>query len=590
MVKKWWESETGEVNRSVFSYVAEVERVQFDLFDRFEKLSALYDPLDANSVGGNGMQSLVSENVIASNVDTVTAAVASSEIRARFMTDDGDWGTQRRARHLEWYADALVDLHDVRAKCVAAFKDGALKGTGLIKVFIDAFDRIKIERVLVDDIIVDNNEVRASTPRQIHQRMIVGRDQLAAAFPQYADEIESLSSPTKFHGMRRLWADYRPVDRDDIVVIESWRLPIGLKGRKGYVPGRRTITIEGLDLIDEPYHKDFFPFAKFTWSQRDRGWYGIGLAERIAGHQRALNKMNWQVDRQLDQHAVPTTYVRLADANLAVRTTNRAGTIVPIKGDYPQTVIPQAVSAETYRRLDSVKMSASHESGVSMMASHATKPAGLDSGAALREYRDATTQRFSLQERAFEQLFLDVVWLLLDACKDLGKDAPEVFQKSKHGPKKIKWSDVDMAEVKVQIAAANNLTKTPAGRTQLALEWAQAGVISVDEARGLMRHPDTERSMSLYTAALDDIERCIEEMLDGNVLVPEPYQNIKMGLWRVQQSYLKSCSDGAPEDIKELLRQWLVQAAWIQSQAEQAMAPPEAAGMTGAGVAPVQSL
>ncbi len=41
------------------------------------------------------------------------------------------------------------------------------------------------------------------------------------------------------------------------------------------------------------------------------------------------------------------------------------------------------------------------------MTAQAAKPGGLDSGVALREYRDQTTQRFAIQEKAFETLKLD---------------------------------------------------------------------------------------------------------------------------------------------------------------------------------------
>jgi hypothetical protein len=605
--RPWWQAEKGDVHTLVMPYVQEVERVQSDFFDRLVKIAALYDPTEQSALDGRGVQALVSENVIASNVDTVTAIVAAAEIRVRFMTDDGDWSTQRRARHLGHYADGLNRQLDLDPVCVQAFKDGALKGTGLVKVYTDEFGEIRVERTLVDDIIVDQGEARVGAPKQLHQRMLVSAESLKAAFPDDADAIDVAVSSSN----RRDWADYRPVENDEVVAIESWKLPMGKRDAKGYVPGRRTITISGVDLVDEEYHKHCFPFAVFRWSARDKGWYGIGLGERLAGHQRLINKTNWQVDRAIDQAAVPTTYVSMADANIAVKTVNRLGSIAVTKsGQAPVTVTPPAVSAEVYRRQEVVKASAFEESGVSRMAAQSMKPGGLDSGAALREYRDATTQRFAQQEKGFERLKLDVMLLVLDCCKDLGESAPTVIRKSKHGPKAIEWGDVDMGEVRVQIAAASALSKTPAGRLQLALEWAQAGVISQDEARRLMQHPDTERAMSLYTAALDDIERCIEEVLDGEVLVPEPYQNLKMGLWRFTQAYLKACADGAPEEIKEAMRQWLVQAAWVESKASAAAAavmpadpmmdpamagmPPPAGGlppmdpgaaMTGAGVA-----
>lgn len=586
----WWNAEEGDVNKRVFAYVSEVERVQSDFFDRLVKIASLYDPSEGSALDGRGVQSLVSENVIASNVDTVTAIIAATEVRARFMTDDGDWSTQRRAKHLEWYADALSKKLEAHTACVDAFKDAALKGTGLVKVYVDEFDVVRLERVIVDDIIVDQGEARVGPPRQMHQRMVVSAEALKGMFPGEEAETAIDAALKGGSGMndRREWADYRPIETDEVVCIESWRLPSGKRGSKGYRPGMRAITIDGFDLLVEKYHKTSYPFAVIRWCKRDKGWYGIGLGERLAGHQRATNKMNWQVDRTLDQNAVPTTYVSMADANIAVKTVNRLGSIAVTKsGQAPVTVIPPAVSGEVYRRQEVIKASSFEESGVSRMAAQSMKPGGLDSGAALREYRDATTQRFALQEKAFERLYLDAIWLVLDCCKDLGASAPPVIRRSKFGARHIEWADVDMGEVRVQIAAASNLAKTPAGRTQLALEWAQAGVVSLDEARRLMQHPDTERSMSLYTAAMEDIERCAEEILDGEILVPEPYQNLKMGLWRFQQIYLKACADGAPEDVKEGLRQWMTQAAWIESQAAAAQPAPTGVMPAGPGADPM---
>jgi hypothetical protein len=581
----WWKAKKGEVHTRVMDHVAEVERVQISIYDRFVKLAALYDPIDPDAASG-AQQAQITENVIASNIDTVHAAIAANEVRARFMTDDGDWSTQRTARHLEWYAEGLAKLLDVHQATRKGFKAGALKGTGITKVYVDAFNRIRVEPTLADDIVVDEAEVRAGAPRQMQQRLIVDSEVLKASFPGNDEAIDAASKAGDSFGSGRFWANYRPLRHGEVVCVESWYLPIGVEDMDGYQVGRRTITIDGADLLDEDWSKPFFPFAVFRWTEKTVGWYGIGLAERITGHQRAINKMNWQVDRQLDQHAVPTTYVRMADAGLAVKTTNRAGSIAVYKSDVPVTVIPQAVSPETYRRREDVKNSAFEESGVSRMAAQSMKPAGLDSGVALREYRDQTTQRFSQQEKAFERFYLDTIMLVLDCAKDLDKDAPIIVRKSKHGPKKIPWSKVDMGEVRVQIVAASTLSKTPAGRIQTVMEMAAAGVVSLDESRRLTEHPDLESAMSLYTAAIEDAERCIEEILDGATLTPEPYQNLKILIWRGQMHYLKARDDGAPEDVLENLRQFIVQAAYIHGLAE---APAQDMAMSAGPVGPTDS-
>lgn len=580
----WYTAEEGEVHSDLFDYVSEVESVQSDVFTRFVALACLYDPNDREgSIGAtwergsgpfSGPDGYVSENLIASNVDTVASIIAPNQPRARFMTDDGDWSTQRRARRLEFYAEGLVKKLDVYNHTTRAFKDAALKGTGMIKVFPDHDSKkICVERVLIDDIIVDEAECRTGKPMQMHHRLFVSKEALKARFPDHEEEIERAQSGTSGTESWRRWTDHRPMERDVIVAVESWKLPIGCKGTDAYVPGRWTVCVDGADLQDEKYHEDRFPFARIVWSDRTTGWYGLGLAERITGHQRTLNKLHWQIDRQLDQHAVPTTYVSQADARLAVVNTNRAGTIVPIKGRPPVTVIPHAVSPETYQRAQVVKDSSYEESGVSRLAATSKKPGGLDSGAALREYRDQTTQRFAIQEQAYEQLVLDVIWLVLSAAKDLGKDAPVIWHKARSGVKKIEWAKVHMSDVKLSMAAASTISRTPAGRMQTVLEWAQAGIVSQDEARRLMSHPDLERSMSLYNAALEDIERCIEEVLEGEQLVPEPYQNLKMGVWRFQMAYLKAVADGAPEEVLESLRQWITQAAFVLVPRPQAPGP-----------------
>lgn len=578
----WYLASEGKCHRPVFDYVAAVERRQSATFDRFLKLEALYDPNYAGSPFTDSYQSglgVVTENVIASNIDTVTAAVASTEVRARFMTDDADWSIQRQAIWLEWYAGGLATLLDVPAKCRAAFKSAAKKGTGLIKVYADSFDEIVVEEVQVDDVIVDDMETcDGAAPKQLHhRRRNVDRDALKSQFPGFDAEID------RAHRGGRNWRTWsgRALGNDDsdgLSVLESWRLPIGRRGRDGYRAGRHTICIDGLDLLDEEYHKTRFPFARIVWGERTGSWYGISGAERIAGIQRALNKRNWQIDRALDQGASRTTYVRPADANLAVKTVNTIGSIAVIKGDYPKTELPPIVNSETYASRVEMKTSAFEEFGVSRLAAQSVKPSGIDSGVALRELRDQTTQRFAPQEKALEALNLDVVWLVLDVCKDLGSAAPSVMRRTRFGARKLDWSMVDMRDLRVQIAAASTVSRTPAGRIQTVLEWAQAGIITIDESRRLMRHPDLEREMSLYTSAIESVDHALEEIKDGNVVMPEPFDNLEMIKVRGNREYLKVRDLGAPEEVLEGIRQYVVQATWMAESAKPAAVPPAVSG------------
>lgn len=565
----WWGCPTGKVHDQVIQYVKSVDVAQGHLINKFLRCAALYDmqargprsTVDVSTLVGGRMH----VNALAGAVDTVSAQIATTDIRATFDTDGADWGEQRRARHREWYAEAIGKLLNVPQKCQRGFKAGAAtKGTALNKVYIDAFDQIQVDSVKVDDVVVDELECRNGPPRQMHHRVPIDRETLKSQFPDSVKEIDAASSSMGAHP--RMWAGYRPLERNEVMVLESWRLPLGTPKHARYKSGRHTIVIEGATLLDEEWHKPFFPFAVMVWEEPVEGWYGIGLVERNVGTQVALNRRNLQIERQNDQGAFPTTWIPLADANLRnqVVTQNAIGTLAVYRGATPpKTEIPQAVSQQTYQDADRLESKIFENSGVSRMASQAVKPAGIETGVALREYRDQTTQRFAMQEKRYERFFLDTIVLVLDCCKDLGKDAPTMSRRTRFGGRKLEWAKVDMTDVRIQIGAASTLSRTRAGRMQTVIEWAQAGIISQDDARRLMDHPDLERAMSLYTAAIENVEHCLEEIADGNIVMPEPFMNLKLLVWRAQQEYLNWSADGAPEEILEALRALIVQAAWM---------------------------
>jgi hypothetical protein len=93
-----------------------------------------------------------------------------------------------------------------------------------------------------------------------------------------------------------------------------------------------------------------------------------------------------------------------------------------------------------------------------------------------------------------------------------------------------------MGDAEGAARAASNLGRTPSGRIQFVIELAQAGIISTDSTRRLLKHPDLESELSLYTAALENVEHCLDEIADGRTVMPEPMMNLDMAVWRGQWS------------------------------------------------------
>lgn len=573
----WHKAKKGEAWRAVFDQAREIEQRQSAIYDRFYKLECLYNPEKNREMAQGGRMRRIEENVIATNVDTVAAVVAATEIRPRVQTDGADWQTQRTARELELYGEDMLKEHEVHQKCHRNFHAAAKIGTGANFVFAKNGKPV-VERVLASCVLVDDRECEfGEMPKTLYRvHPAASKDELIAEYPKFKDEIERCSATSSERRRRSGQAL-----ADDITVIESWRRQCGK------VPGRYVKCVNGVDLEDKPYKKPYFPCDKIVWSEQDDSWYGISLGERIMGQQGALNHRNWVIQKGLTKNVSMTTWVSPADANVRAQSVSDLGAIAVIRGERPTTVAPPMVNAELYKSREDLKASAGEESGVSRMAAYATKPPGIESGVAMREFRDITTQRFATQEKAYENHVLGTLFLLLEVCKELGAAAPTMTRKAAFGGGTIKWKDVDLGDVRVQLAAASTLARTPAGRQQTVLEWAQAGVISMDEARRLMRHPDLERSMSLYTAALESVEADLYLISKGEARVPGPFQNHKMCVWRGQAQALLWERDNAPESVLEDIRQYVVIAAWYISQAE---TPSPTANMNAAaidqGVAP----
>lgn len=588
----WWKADDGKVHETLLPYVRTVEQRQSEFFERFAMYEAHYDPNGkaAEWADAGYLRKLrgIKENVVAVTVDTARASLAATEIRARFMTDDADFDTQMRADDLELYTEQIGKTAKIGDACRAAFFACAKKGTGLIKVYADEDKCLHVEPVMVDNVIVDDRECKnGAPPRSFHVRLEdFDRDQLIQQFPGFEDKIDRATQQQS----RSLWRG--PVNmgetRNDVLVIESWRLPMGKKpdgweemsekDRKAsrYVPGRHVICIEGADLLDEEWHKPRFPFSVIRWSEREASWYGIGLAERIIGHQRVLDKRNHQRDRQLDL-ATPVLHVSHIDADIGRKVQRtEIGNVVAYKGAEPKMVVPTVIGNEIANDRHDAKASAMQEIGLPDIATRGVKAPGVESGAALRELKDQNSQRFSMQEKAFEALWLDVVELMLDVCKDLGDDAPEMARQTRFGPEKIRWRDVDMDDVRVQLVAASTLARTPAGRVQTVLELTQAGLFTKDESLKLLEHPDVDATTSQYTASLKAIEEDLWLIERGRPVIPEAFVNLQMAQTYAQNRYLEDRGRGAPESVLEALRAYAIQAADL-------LAPPPAANENAMG-------
>lgn len=581
----WWLAEEDKVHERVMPYVRSLEEAQKPLTQKFLWNAVLYANcglrgLDWSLIGratGPGPQ--IGENVVQSVIDTAASKIAKNRPRPVFVTDGGDFQQQRKARGLSRFCEAIFQRQRLYDLTPESFRDGCVFGTGGVKVF-DEDDEIRIERALVGagQILVDEEECLDGNPLQIHERRFVDREIVRAMFPgkEFERAIETANTE------RRKWTSFRRLEGDQIVLVESIRLP--MFGQ----PGLRTVCIEGATLQRKPWKRSTFPWVFYRWSKPLFGFYGYSLAELLTGHQLQINRLNKRIHQILERCAVPRTYWHASDANFATKLSNEVGQQVFYRSKQPVFETPRGLGGELFAELERVWRKAFELAGISQLSATGKKPGGIDSGKGLREYNDIETERFSIQALAYEDFHLQIARRVVDVAKEMyerGKDL-KVTWRDRNLVRDIQWSEVDLDEdaYSMSLEAASLLSKTPAGRREEVMDNLAMGIFTPEDAKEHLGYTslDVERPLSLKRAAIEDAEATIERLEDEDAEfpVPDPIQQLDLCIERVKANLRKIMASGAPEEVKQRHRDWLEQADALVKRAAQAMqqhaAPPPA--------------
>ena len=543
----------------------------------------LYGNVSYRDLGGGNMaqsaktsaKNRVTLNIIQSMCDTVTARVAKAKPMATYLTTGGNWEMQRKAKRLTKFTAGQFYGSKIYEVAPRVFLDACVFGSGVMKVF-EYDGEITCERVFPDEIVVDDLEARYGNPRQMFQRKIVDKEVLSSLFPEFADQIKE-ASPIEDND-----SIYRASEQ--VECIEAWHLP----STKGAKDGRHVIAIENATLMDDSWERDGFPFAFIHWTNRLLGFWGQGLAEQLTGIQVEINRLLRNIQQQMHL-ATPKVFVESGSKISKAHINNEIWGVIEYAGTPPQFFVPKTVSGEIFSHLDRLFNRAYEIAGVSQLAAGAKKPAGLESGVALREFQDIESERFLMVAKAYEQLFLDAAAQMVDIAREVSARG-ESFEVISHGDddiEKIKWSDINLKrdEYVMKVYPTSLLPTTPAAKLQKVIEMLQAGMLSQQEARALLDYPDLAAVNDMATASQEIFNMMIERILEKGIYQPpEPYMNLAMGIQMMQSAYLRAKINSVPEDRLELFRRFIEDSIGMLA-AMQAGAQQPAMGPMGPGPA-----
>lgn len=565
---KWWDLPDAQIAASVSAVVKAIDQNQHFRNIQNLKFARLYSNKELLGLASglwdrtpskDGVSNRVTYNVIRSVTDTAASKIAKMRPRTLVLTDDGDFSLQTKAKKLSKYLEGVFYDCGIYEEAQRVFTDACVFGTGALK-FFEENGRIKVERVFIGEIIVDEAEGIHEKPRQLHQKKLIDRSLLLEMFPEHANAInQAKSASDKETGIK--------TSADQVEVIESWHLPSSVDAKDG----KHSIVIDNATLFAEDYVKDYFPFAFFRWSPRLLGFFGSGVAEELIGIQIEINKLLRNIQQSQNLAAVPRVFVENGSSVVTEHINNEIGSIIKYVGTPPVISPSPAMSPEVYQHVETLYLRAFEITGVSVMSATSRKPEGLDSGIAIREAQDIETERFAITSQRYQELFIDAANMIIDMSRDLYEDFPELEIKVK-GEKFIEtiaWKDVDMSDDSflMKVYPTSLLPTTPAGKLQKVSELIQAGFIDRKQGLALLDFPDLEEVVSRETAAFDTVKMIMESIIDkGKYISPEPFMDLDLTLQVAQTSYLKAKVRNVPEDRLELLRRFMEDIVTLQEQ------------------------
>lgn len=554
----------------------------------------LYGNMPLSTVAGANFMSLNQRStlpsdrptmsVITSCTDTIVSRLTQNRPRPLFLTDDGDYKQRKLAKQLNNFISGELYQTKAYQKGEIALRDACVFDTGVIKVLEDSYKRVSLERRLSTQILVDANEAFLGDPRQMIEMALVDRALLMALFPKYADKIMKAE---------KAYPEQSGSDRsisDQVMVIEGWRLPSGDKSGDGL---HAFACSEG-PLDDEEWDKKNFPFAFLQYVPPQVGFWGISLADRQLGNQTSINRLLMTIHKSINLVGVPRVFLEKGSKVAKATLNNEVGSIVEFTGTKPSYEVAPCVPAELYQEVNNVIQRSYQEEGISQMASEAKKPAGLNSGEAIRSYDDIQTDRLASLSRRYENFYIDLAYLIIDKAKDICErdGAYQTVYPDKGGS-----HEIDLPESKlldnpfvIQCFDVSSLPKDPSGRLQKITEMMQAGLITPQEGRRQLGFPDFEQEDNLANAGEERILQILDEIAeDGKYTPPDPFMDLPMAKTKVVQYYNLYTARKLEEKRAQMLRDFYSQVLALQGQAASAAMPQQGMAPQAAPMPPPQS-
>lgn len=526
-------------------------------------------------------------NVTQSCIDTLVSRITQSRPKPVFLTEGGDYRERKLSKNMNQFI--MGEFFRTKAYSLGeeSLRDSGILGDGLIKVF-EHNNKVALERVMETEVFVDRNDAYYGKPRNLIQMKLCDRETILALFPKEEKEVVDA---------QKAYVDSSGESQetvvDQIILVEGWHLPVPTldeeTGETILENGRHVIACSAGILLDEAWERESFPFVKLGYNPNPVGWFSQGLAEQLSGTQIEINKLLATMSQAINLIGVPRIFIDEMSKVLETAFNNNVGTIIKFRGTKPIYEVAPCVPQEMYEHLQRLVDYAYQVSGVSALSAAAKKPAGLNSGEAVRSYDDLQTDRFAALSKRYENMYIELAYQIIDLAKDIYERTGKYTTvcPSKDGTREVDLPKAAMLRDSyvIQCYDESSLPKDPAGRQAKLSEMLASGEVTLQEFRRLSGFPDLEQSDKLANALEERILQTLDLIVeDGTYNAPDSFvlDPTDLATTIVVQYINLYASNKLEDDKMQLLRDWFTQVQVLKDQAQPQQQPIGPNGQPGA--------
>lgn len=572
---KWWNANSKKdlANQliSTFFFIKEQQQYRYrqaGIFSRLYGNAPIFNVIGNNinrmNMGSNLPIDRPTMNVVQSCVDTLVSRITQRKPSPVFLTDNGDYKERNMAKQMNNFIAGEFFRMKAYQMGECLMRDAAILGDGVCKV-LEKNKKVALERRLSTEVLVDEIESRMGDPRQLFEMALMDRSVVEGMFPEYKTMVRNSEQAFPDYG-----GDSQKSISDQIMVVEAWHLPSTPDSNDGL---HAIVCSEGV-LFDEVYQKEKFPFVKIPYSPRQVGWWSQGLAEQLMGTQVEINKLLMTITKSINLVGVPRVFIEEGSKVLNTSFNNEIGSLVKFRGNKPMYEVAPCVPVELYQQLERLVNYSYQQAGISQLAAQAKKPAGLNSGEAIRNYDELQSDRFATIDKYYTQFYIDLAYLNLEEAKEIAErdGTYSTVYPNKDGTKEVDLPKIELLDNPViQCFDQSSLPREPAGRLEKVVEMMQAGLVSPSEGRRLLDYPDIEQVDKLANAAEERILKALDDIIEsGKYSPPDPFMDLALAEQLTNQYYNRYVPAKLEESKAQKLRDF-----WTQIQdLKQAAMPP----------------